>query len=170
MSSKEKKVFKYRNRLESRLNKIEKLYIESSDPFMQAIYSKNYIMELSGYIETSIKSYMFELMSRKKIVNKECHTSLKRLFGFNYSNDLRKNIVNMFGNYSLELVESEFNKSADLDILKSSLGTISQIRNENAHTYIQGATVKIRPPQNLKKDKDNILEKFEKLSILLGKE
>ncbi len=111
-------------------------------------FSKLAILELCGWIEESIDLMVTDLASKKiknssnlKIINQ----AIKRNYGFDYDKHFRNLLIQLIGLINFEKLESKMD-SSKLQLLISSLETLTQIRNSLAHTHIKGVTTQINSP------------------------
>jgi hypothetical protein len=70
---------------------------------------------------------------------------VKKNFGFDYENNFRRMLIGVIGLVSFERMEQAVNQ-AKKDQLKSVLGSLKTVRNDQAHTHIRGVTTTINAP------------------------
>lgn len=137
--------------IQKNLLQLNKLYIQSSGKKKgrNALYfSKLALIELCGWIEESMDSIIYQCASRH-IIDKSSSEFIKdiiaRTYGFRYDADFRDMLIKLIGIINVENLEDKLNQNK-FHILKSTLGTLTISRNNHAHTYIKGVTIRIDAP------------------------
>ncbi len=141
------------------LRSLNEKYLRSKTQAEPFYYAKLAIIELCGWIETSIDEI---LESRApKLVNQNDHLSqfagrVKNTSGFTGKRHMEPLIVALVGYHGLEKLEASSDPSL-LGALHRNLNELSGMRNRLAHTYIKDFTVTIESPQL-------ILDRFNKIA------
>ena len=104
------------------------------------LYSKLAILELSGWVEGSLKDLLIRLAD-KKLDDDEAKLEFKKTIqnpgGFKYDRHFQHLLNKAIGFINREAIEKEIN-SKDYDKLekfKTALNNLSAIRNDYAHTF-----------------------------------
>lgn len=132
------------------LDEINDLYNNSRGTKKPQFYSMLALIEASGWVEKCIDKIVTEISSANLNTSNNTdfiNNTLKKTNGFRYDDHIRNRLLkNLIGLALIEKIESILNSNADFIQMKSSLGTLNQRRNENAHDYISGATPTIIAP------------------------
>ncbi|KRD59944.1 hypothetical protein ASE40_12740 [Flavobacterium sp. Root935] len=159
--------------IESTLKELDKLYNNSTSQKKAIYYSKLAVLELCGWIEESVDEIILRHANRN-LKSSTCKTFcqekiIKPNYGFQYNDNIRPMLTKLIGLINLENIEHELEKTAQITLLKSNLGTLKLVRNEAAHTYLKGYTRRYNAPSrtiadfnriyNLLKSLDNELRK-----------
>ncbi len=137
------------------LSKLDKEYSSCKDIQMSILYSKLAVLELCGWIETSIDDMLYNYID-EHIIDNSCKDKIKQIIkrnnGFNYETNLFNLFCSVLGINNLEnilyaLTDSEF------QYLKSITYIYSQDRNKAAHTDTpNGTTRRYNSPSNVLHD------------------
>jgi hypothetical protein len=155
------------------LRSLNRKYVRSKTQAEPLYYSKLAIIELCGWIETSMDE-IFEA-NASKFVNEVRHlikfrAQLKKTYGFNEKKHLQPLIVALVGNNGLEKLDASCDTRL-MGALHRNLNELSIMRNSLAHTYIKGFAVTIESPQLILRRLDQVangLDHFEEQLDLLS--
>jgi len=138
-----------KKQIQSNLSQIDNLYQKSIGIKKPLFYSKLATLELCGWIEESMDDIVQNCAKRHltkeqnlTFVNK---TIIKHTYGFDYENNFRDMLIQVIGIINTERLERKLNP-ANFDILKSTLGSLKERRDSQAHTYVKGTTPHIDAP------------------------
>ena len=134
--------------IQSTLNQLDQLFQEHRGSDEDLYYSKLAIMEVCGWVEESIDDMVRECAN--KYLNDPKNSEfvkywIDRTYGFHYENNFRGLLVRLMGIINVERLEQKLNP-VRFDLLKSSLGTLKQLRDKQAHTHITDTTKSIDAP------------------------
>jgi len=111
-------------------------------------FSKLAVLELCGWIETSVDVMMLRL-SDKKLRDAKDQVAfaaiLENTHGFHYYKHFRRVLIQAAGLVTVEKIEARVDP-LHLAHLQSEFGNLTTIRNDLAHTYMQGTQYKIDAP------------------------
>ncbi len=113
-------------------------------------YSKLALLELCGWIEDTMDKIVMDC-ARKHLVDAAnlAHVEtriIRRTYGFDYEDNFRAMLMRVVGLVKLEDLEGMFDPTK-FHLMKSSLGTLKQQRDQEAHSYIDSVTqTLIAPP------------------------
>ena len=129
--------------LNSRFNR------KSRNPRDPLYYSKLALLELCGWIELTMDQIVRDC-ARKRLTNaanlKRVEESvIERTHNFAYAANFRPMLIQVVGLVNVEELERRY-YPAKFDLMESSLGTLRQQRNQEAHTYISGITSTVDAP------------------------
>lgn len=140
------------------LNSLKTRYNNSKTLFDPMIYSKLAVIELCGWIETSIDEIIEK--HRDRLLNSNYHiqkvsSNISHSYGFHSKKHLKLLLSDLIGYKGIEHFESvsEINK---IQNLYRELNELSDIRNQLAHTYIKGYTLQIDSPSRTLSRFENI--------------
>ncbi|TXD81112.1 endoribonuclease [Subsaximicrobium wynnwilliamsii] len=135
--------------IQSTLDDMESLYNCHYSLKKDIYYSKLALIELCGWIEESFDS-IIKLSIRNKLKSssykKYMKDTIKGTYGFQYNAHFRKMLIVAIGICEAEKLERKIDKSGKIQLLTSTLATLKEIRNENAHSFIKGTTTTIQTP------------------------
>lgn len=160
--------------IESLLQKISDLYDATTDVKEQKLYSKIALLELCGWLEVTldeiVKNYALsttvpKLTNPKNIKYLE-ENVIEKTYGFKYDKNFRPILIHTIGIIGVEKLENQC--VAELQSLKSELGTIETARGVAAHTTIAGATQTYESPSVIKAKLGKIYLALEKIEKNLG--
>jgi len=130
--------------IENTLNKLDGLYNSSLDTQMVILYSKLAVLELCGWIETSVDIVLFEYVDTH-IVNIENKNKINGIIKKNHGFDYKSNIFPLFCSViGINNLENILDKITDTDLqnLISLSDTYTQERNKAAHTDTPNGTTR----------------------------
>ncbi len=158
--------------IEKLLNELDNFYNQPycSNEHAQ-LYSKIALLELCGWLEVTldeiVKNYALDTavpkLTKPKNVEYLKENVIRKTSGFKYDRNFRPMLIHTIGIIGVEKLEKEC--EADLQNLKSVLGTIEKERDVAAHTSIAGVTSTYDSPSVIKNKLNQlcpILEKIEK--------
>lgn len=135
--------------IQSTLDDMETLYNCHHSLKKDIYYSKLALIELCGWIEESFDS-IIKLSIRNKLKShsykKYMNDTINNTHGFQYNTHFRKMLIVALGICDAEKLEQKIDKVGNIQLLTSTLATLKNIRNENAHSYIKGTTTTIQTP------------------------
>lgn len=159
--------------IESNLKRIENKFNRSRSNKESLFYSKMAILELCGWIEESMDDIVLRCGYRN--LNQRCYKEfvkddiVKPIYGFKYNEHFKSMLVNLIGLITYEKVEKAVDQ-IKLQKLKSTLGSLTTVRNAEAHTHIK-TTRSINAPTVTKKQfidiYDGLVEIDMKLRLIL---
>ncbi|AIN74105.1 endoribonuclease [Flavobacterium psychrophilum FPG3] len=159
--------------IESTLQELDKLYNQASSQKKAIYFSKLAIIELCGWIEETVDEIVLRHCNRKlkNVENKNyCKEKIiKNNYGFQYLQNIRPMLINLIGLIGVEKLEIELEKTAQITLLKNSLGNLKVSRNEAAHTHLKGITRTYNAPSRTLGDFNRIYIVLEKLDLELRK-
>lgn len=126
----------YKGILNKNLKYLDKMYNQTRSNYYKIFYSKLAVLELCGWIETTIDE-MFSNISNGKLnsVNiKYLETKIRKTYGFSYDRHIRDLLIIYIGLKKVEIVENRMDVSIFIN-LKNSLERLKQFRDDFAHTY-----------------------------------
>jgi hypothetical protein len=130
------------------LKAINSKYIASKTAMDGLFFSKLSVLELCGWIESSIDD-MISRSIRCNITDPDYQKigidGLKQIYGFQFERNFRKVIISSVGVIGLYKIESKIDE-VEKDSLKRLLNKLTIDRNSLAHTYIKGVTHQIDAP------------------------
>ncbi len=133
----------------------------SRNPRDPLYYSQLALIEVCGWIELSMDTIIFECASRHlsdpgnlKLVRQEV---IQKTYSFTYKNHFRPMLIRVVGLIKVEELEQSFNPSK-FQGMKSSLGSLKQRRDEEAHTFIANITPNVWAPSMIHKHFLNVYD------------
>lgn len=141
-----------RGYLNDNLQRLDKLYNESSNKKDTVFHSKLALLELCGWIEESMDNIVAVYAKKKLKLDsfKKLHVKIvDNNYGFKYKENFRPMIIQTIGIMQAEKLESQLNKSGKIDILSGQLGALNKLRNDAAHTFIKGTTKSYDAPSSI---------------------
>lgn len=159
--------------IESTLKELDKLYNQASSQKKAIYFSKLAVIELCGWIEETVDEIILRHANRK-LKNNDNKTYckeriIKNNYGFQYLQNIRPMLISLIGLISVEKLEDELEKNAQITILKNNLGNLKLSRNEAAHTHLKGITRNYNAPSKTIGDFNRISIVLEKLDTELRK-
>lgn len=119
------------------INELDLLY--NSQPAQATYYSKLALLELCGWIETTmdyiVSEYSNVKLSEQSNIDHVNDEVIDKNYGFHYKKHFRPMLMKVIGIINLEKVESPLIISGDLSTLQSQLGSLYTSRNRAAHTH-----------------------------------
>tara|TARA_B110000027_G_C15947809_1_gene224204 strand:+ start:31 stop:528 length:498 start_codon:yes stop_codon:yes gene_type:complete len=159
--------------IKSTLQELDILYNSASSQKKAIYFSKLAVIELCGWIEETLDEIIIKHGNRnlKAPENKEyCKIRIVNPnYGFQYNNNIRPMLISLLGLIQIEKLEFELEKTAQITLLKSSLGNLKSTRNEAAHTHLKGITRSYNAPSRTIGDFNRIAIILEKIDIELRK-
>ncbi len=135
--------------IQSTLNEMESLYNCHYSLKKDIYYSKLALMELCGWVEESFDS-IIKLSIRNKLRDSSyknfMKVTIKNTNGFQYNAHFRKMLIIALGICQAEKLERKIDSTGKIELLRSTLATLKETRNENAHSFIKGITTTIQTP------------------------
>ncbi len=124
------------------------------NPLEPVYFSKLAILEYCGWIEES-----FDLIVRRSVKgrlktdvfkNMLNQSVIENTYGFEYKKHFRPMLSRAIGLRDMEIVEGALIDKGQLDKLTSELDTIKKLRDNAAHTWINGTTMSYPAPSYIK--------------------
>lgn len=113
------------------------------------LYSKLAVLELCGWIEISMDDLVLRCakdnLMREESFNYIANNIVKKNYGFEYKNHFRNMITIVLGLKTIEQLESLLNPTKYAR-LTSTLGTLKNSRDNQAHTYIKSTMITVDAP------------------------
>ena len=131
------------------LREIDSRYNQSRRARDPTYYSKLALIELCGWIEITMDNIVMDCA--KKHLNDASNlvfvekVVVQRTNSFTYETHFRGMLMSVLGLVKVEELEGLLDP-AKLDTMKSSLGTLKQRRDQEAHTYLAGTTPTLAAP------------------------
>ena len=122
------------------LQKLEKLYnqaMRGTDIDLPKFYAKLALLELSGWIEESMDEMVKKYSLKKRVSHAYIDNLIKKNYSFDYQKNFREMLVKLLGLKNLEILEKKVQKNKK-DELESSLALLKPMRDNHAHTTLQG--------------------------------
>ena len=147
---------------------LSKAYNGASEPKLQLFYAKLALLEVCGWIEETIDTLILRHAKhtlpstieydrfKKEVVDKQ--------YGLSYKDNIFPMLVGLFGRVGTSEFETYLN-AAELEILKSTLGTLKAARNAHAHTHLKGATVTVMAPSLLEEHFNRVCEGLKEMDM-----
>lgn len=130
--------------IQNTLARLDTEYISSTDVQMQILFSKLAVLELCGWIETSIDYTLFEYVD-SHLVDNNCKTGINKImkknYGFHYDNNLFSLFCSVLGVNNLENILDKISP-ADFHNLKNITDIYTKERNKAAHTDTPAGTTR----------------------------
>jgi reactive intermediate/imine deaminase len=140
------------------LNRLDKLYNDSTSDDQKIFYSKLALIELCGWIEETMDDIVLRCAKRclkseanKKFIDK----TISGTHSFEYE-PFRKMLMMVIGLATLEKIEKKLEKTGKISALKGYLGNLKDSRNRAAHTHTKGTLRTYDAPSKTKRDFDKI--------------
>jgi hypothetical protein len=129
--------------LNSRFNR------KSRNPRDPLYFSKLALLELCGWIELTMDQIVRDC-ARKRLTDaanlKHVEENvIERTHNFAYAANFRPMLIQVVGLVNVEDLERRYDP-AKFDLMESSLDTLRQQRNREAHTYVSGVTPTVDAP------------------------
>ena len=152
------------------LKSLDKLFVSSRSAKKALFYSKLAILELCGWIEETMDRVVRSCATRnlkdqhnRKFIEEKV---IKKTHGLGYSESFRRMLIQVVGLRGVEIVERSMDDSA-LQVLRSTLGSLKNTRNEQAHTHLQGVTRRLDAPSVTIQKFDSVYEVLTNLETAL---
>lgn len=160
------------------LKSLNQKYIRAKTLAEPLYFSKLAIIELCGWIETSLDEIYFSslphFVEEQRYIGK-VEGRIKDTYGFNENKHLKPLLNILVGYHGVEKLEKSCNPNI-LGALYRNLNELTIMRNNLAHTYIKGFTTTIESPQlilgrleQVADGLDHLEEKFIEFSIKLDR-
>jgi hypothetical protein len=135
--------------ISTNLKSLDVLYQGSASVKHGLFYSKLAIIELCGWIETTMDDVITRCANRnlRNPANRN-HiqtTTIRRNYGFKYEDNFRRMLIQVIGLKYVERVERRADY-AKFQKMIAALSLLTTSRNSVAHTYIKGATMTLDAP------------------------
>lgn len=114
-------------------------YRRASSPLSSLMYSKLAVIELGGWIETSMDDLIYRAGKKlKHPVNiKELKDSIVgKTWGFDYKANFRRMMIQVVGLIAVEKIEKIVDAGRHAAMI-ATLGLLKSARNDLAHTYVK---------------------------------
>ena len=134
--------------IEKNLQKIDQLFTGSSSIQEGLLYSKLAILELCGWIETSMDNIVLDMAHRVILDPKHLrhfNITVRKVYGFEYEKHFRHMIITLVGLHGVEAMEKNVDLRAFLP-MRAALNDLKPYRDKQAHGYIQGTTLHLDAP------------------------
>lgn len=140
--------------IETLIEELEVLYDAPIDPEHKKFYSKLALMELCGWLESSMDQIV-EGYSANELFESENQEHFRtnvigKTYGFDYKIHLRPMLIYLIGLKGMEELEANLKAQGDFQILTSELSTLWGMRRRAAHTTIVGVTPTYQSPSTIK--------------------
>ena len=140
------------NEIRKNLNDIDALYNAHPLPTnnAQQLYSKLATIELSSWVEFAMDEMVIAYWAKHSTMMPKLYKEfkdeiVKKNHGFNYATNFRPMLYKTIGLASVHKIESLY--PADIDILETTLKTLSVARNDAAHKFFHaGMTLTMQSP------------------------
>jgi hypothetical protein len=140
------------------LNRLDKLYNDSTTDDKKIFYSKLALIELCGWIEETMDDIV--LRCAKPCLKSEANQKfIDKTIGDTYSfgyEAFRKMLMMVIGLATLEKIEEKLENTGKISALKSDLGNLKKSRNRAAHTHTKGTLRTYDAPSKTQHDFDRI--------------
>lgn len=140
------------------LNRLDKLYNDSTTDDQKIFYSKLALIELCGWIEETMDDIVLRCAKRclkspanKKFIDKTVHNTNS----FEYE-AFRKMLMMVIGLATLEKIEEQLETTGKISALKGYLVNLKRSRNQAAHTHTKGTLTTYDAPSKTKYNFDRI--------------
>ncbi len=124
--------------IQENLRNLDVAYRTSQRQKQLYYFSKLAILELCGWLETSMDDIVLRhcnrhlsVIANRKFVEKEI---IKKNHGFDYNSNFRMMLIRLVGIVQIELIESRTNAVTQA-LFESNLTSLRTLRNSLAHTY-----------------------------------
>ncbi len=124
------------------------MYNAATTPRENLFFSKLAILELCGWIETSMDSMVRRCAKKtlKRQANRDAADKIiKRTYSFEYDEHFRRMLIHVIGLKGIETIEQSLNPAL-FQKMKAALHSLKISRDNAAHTYIKGTTVTLDAP------------------------
>lgn len=149
---------------------LSKAYNTAPDPKLQLFYAKLALLEVCGWIEETVDFLVLRHAKHTLSTAGECAKFKKdvvdKQHGFNYKENIVPMLVGLFGRVRMAEFESYYD-AAQLDVLKSTLGSLKLARNDHAHTHLKGVTVTVMAPTKLAEYLDKVIVGLNEMEMAL---
>ena len=113
------------------------------------MFAKLAVLEYCGWLEESIDEITRNCVRehlRSKKSRALLEARIKQTHGFLYMDHFRPLMCFALGTVNIVRLERELNKSGSLDLLKTNLSAMNQMRKRAAHTFTRGTTASYDAP------------------------
>lgn len=128
------------------LSQLDNAYRDAKSQKHALYFSKLAILELCGWIETSMDDIVLAHCKRnvKLSVNSKYISDdvVKRTYGFDYQRHFRKMLISLIGIVACEKVEAQFSSQVHVTFT-AQLNSLKLIRDRLAHTYLKGSAIAV---------------------------
>ena len=138
-----------KGQIQKNLIQIDNSYIKSKRPRQTLYFSKLAILELCGWIEESMDNIVQTFAGRRlrkpanlTFIEKQV---IRRTYSFEYDQHFRSMLIQVFGIINVERLENNLDKTK-FDIMKSTLISLKECRDKQAHTHLKDTTMIIDAP------------------------
>lgn len=129
-----------RSYIESNLKRMNHKFIRARSNKEALFFSKMAIIELCGWIEETMDNIIIRCANRNltDAKNKEYveNEIVKQTYGFHYDRNFQKMLVGIIGIIMCEKLEKTLD-AIKFQKMKSELGSLTQMRNKEAHTHLK---------------------------------
>lgn len=130
-----------KSHIHNELHRINRLYVDSqsgSNRELPIFFSKLALLECTGWIEESIDDIIEKCYKRNRIRAIDfMESSIKKIHSFDYTDHFRNMFVSLIGIAGFEKIERKVGLENRIK-LKAHLNTLKLMRNDHAHTTLQG--------------------------------
>ena len=141
------------------LNRLDKLYNDSTSDDQKIFYSKLALIELCGWIEETMDDIVLRCAKRclkspanQKFIKDEI---IKPNSNFQYE-AFRKMLIMVIGLATLEKIEKKLEKTGKISALKGYLGNLKKSRDTAAHSHTTGTLRTYDAPSKTQHNFDRI--------------
>ena len=138
-----------KGQIQKNLLQISNSYNKSKRPRQTLYFSKLAILELCGWIEESMDNVIQAFANRRlqkpanlTFVEKQV---IRRTYSFDYDQHFRNMLIQVIGIINVERLEDNLDKTK-FDIMKSTLSSLKECRDKQAHTHLKDTTMIIDAP------------------------
>jgi hypothetical protein len=134
--------------IEKNLQRIDQLYQGSSSNEDGQLYSKMAMLELCGWIETSMDDIVLSVAKRLILDSKHLKyldDVVGRVYGFEYQKHFRQMVLTVIGLQGVETMERKVNPAVFLP-MQAVLRSLKPNRDHHAHGYLKGTTPRLDAP------------------------
>lgn len=138
-----------RGYMQDNLTRLDGLFRRARTTKEAQFYSKLAVLELCGWIEESMDDVVLRCAVRclrvsanRKYVEDDI---VARTYGFEYKKHFRSMLARVVGLLQVEKIERKLDPTVHARFT-STLGTLSTVRNAEAHTHLKGVTRVINAP------------------------
>ena len=138
-----------KSQIQNNLTQINNFYNNSKRPKATLYFSKLAILELCGWIEESmddvIKTYSKRHLKKSDNLRLVENQIIKRTYSFEYGQHFRNMLIQVIGIINVEKLEDNLDKTK-FDIMQSTLISLKECRDKQAHTHLKDVTINIDSP------------------------
>lgn len=138
-----------KGQIEKNLTQIHNSYNKSRRLRQTLYFSKLAILELCGWIEESMDN-VIQISAYRRLKKPDNLTFvekqiIKRTYSFEYDQHFRNMLIQVIGIINVERLEDNLDRTK-LDMMKSTLATLKECRDKQAHTHLKDTTMIIDAP------------------------